>query len=228
LLCGATAWHSKINFKLRRKIRVNSDFKICVNANLLVTSLTTINRYNKNDLSNIVQLTSDLGVHNVSFNCAIPSVNRKKIDASFTLSPQEVAKKIENIYCLSKSQGIKTHFNLTIPICLIEENILEQMIDDNVVAVGCQMYHGKGVAFDPVGNILPCTHFADFPIISLQNQIDLQKDFTSIWQKDDEVCQFREELWRYPSPKCHECKYWGGCVGGCPLLWSFYDPLKII
>jgi len=55
-----------------------------------------------------------------------------------------------------------------------------------------------------------------------------KENFSAIWEKGELTNQFRDELWQYPSPVCKDCKYWGGCIGGCPLLWSIYDPIECI
>lgn len=89
------------------------------------------------------------------------------------------------------------------------------------------------MVFDSSGNILPCTHFADFPlkegVVIDKNHFALSGKFDSFW--NDEVCEavkFRESLWQYPADRCRTCEYWGGCIGGCPLLWSAFDPVEII
>lgn len=136
----------------------------CLKKSLPVTTLTTINAYNFNDLLLLVKMLNNIGVKDIAFNCAIPTVEGNKTRSDFVVVLSDVARKMEEIYYFARDLGIKVNFNATIPICLISEKILEQMLADNSIAVGCQMYHGKGVAFDCLGNILPCTHLSAFPL----------------------------------------------------------------
>jgi len=202
------------------------------NSALSVTTLTTISKLNAGDLFGLAKTLRAVGVNDTAYNCAIPSIGHNGVRADFTLSPLGTAQKIEETYCLCREASIRVNFNGTVPICLISSEILQAMLDDNSISVGCQMYHGKGVAFDCFGNILPCTHFADFPLftdaMSAKGEFLLKEKFIGMWEKGELANKFRDELWQYPFPACEDCQYWGGCIGGCPLLWSHYDPIECI
>jgi len=110
---------------------------------------------------------------------------------------------------------------------------LEEALKRKWISVGCHMYRGKGAAFDPDGNILPCTHFSEAPLFTntiMENgTFSLKEKFLEMWSDQAGIAsKFRSGLWKYPAKKCAECKYWGGCIGGCPLLWTYFDPLIFI
>lgn len=205
----------------------------CISAKCNMGTLTTIQSMNSEDCVDIVKLLHEEGGTDIAFNCGIPSVSCGGINSQYILPPDAIAKVIENIYLNAPVDGAKVSFNVTIPLCLLPPLLLTQMLDKRILGFGCQMYQGKGVAFDPNGNILPCTHFADFPLLTDgigENGSFTHKDtFVDNWELVEGIpAQFRQQLWRYPSLRCQSCPYWGGCIGGCPLYWSVYDPRDYI
>lgn len=205
----------------------------CLKLSVKTSTLTTISALNGDDLFAIAEMANDLGVVNIGYNCSIPSLGKNnRVNGDLTLPPAITARKIENTYALCKDKGIKVNFNMTIPLCLIDQKIIPSMMEDKSLAVGCQMYHGKGAAFDCHGSILPCTHFADAPLLNgamnEERNFLLGETFQSIWENGAIANNFRDSLWKYPSEKCANCQYWGGCIGGCPLLWLKYDPQEHI
>lgn len=206
----------------------------CSQRSITTCSLTTIQTMNQDDCGNMPDFLNNLGVKEISFNCAIPSI--AKLDADELqdmLMPDKLARIIEDTYIIAQSRKINIDFNATIPACLFSEDILDEMLASKSISFGCQMYYGRGVAFDPKGNILPCTHFVDFPLmkneISNDGSFNHAKDFLEMWiSNDNQPSKFRHKLWRFPSSCCQNCRYWGGCIGGCPLFWKYSDPRKYI
>ncbi|MFH1661700.1 MAG: radical SAM protein [Candidatus Falkowbacteria bacterium] len=204
----------------------------CLNNNLPTTTITTINTLNLDDIFDVAKVMQKIGVKDIAYNCATPLVSKEKISNTFVPHPAETAKRVEEIFYSCKDLGLRFNFNATIPICLFSQSALDEMMNSDSIAVGCQMYHGKGAVFDCFGKILPCTHFADIPLftetISDDSRFVYRNNFFELWENGEIPNQFREALWSYPSEKCKECKYWGGCIGGCPLLWSVYNPKLVI
>jgi len=202
--------------------------------NLALGTLTTINTLNKDYLLETASLLHKLGVKNIAFNCAIPILNQDgTVESKFVPHPKETVSVIEYLYAKTSSKKIKININGTIPICLFRKPVLRKMLEDKTLSVGCQMYLGQGVAFDARGDIFPCTHFTNFPLIKNFGQKSIKTKntfpkFMSLWKKDPSVISFRQELWRYPVIKCKKCLYWGACIGGCPILWLTFSPKKII
>ncbi|NCD00717.1 radical SAM protein [bacterium] len=201
----------------------------CIKEKINFCTLTTINYYNYKDCFELINFLENLGVYNIAFNCAIPSPV-DKIEKS--LSPIELAKSIEEIFYSSEFSKARINFNGTIPLCLLSENARNKLVDQKSLDVGCQMYYGKGAAFDPEGNVLPCTHFTNYPILEnccQDNKFIYKNNFLDIWKNEMGVpCSFRKKLWRYPVEVCSRCDYWGACVGGCPLFWKHFNPKEYI
>jgi radical SAM protein with 4Fe4S-binding SPASM domain len=198
-----------------------------------VNTLTTICKNNKHQIFSIIKLAHKLGSEKIILNCAIPILNQENISAKYCLNPNELAEVIQEVFRKAKKENIPFQLNATFPLCLLPQDILEEAFKLDWISVGCHMYRGKGVVFDPNGNILPCTHFSEAPLI--KNAMDknenfaFRENFFEIWESPKNIVgKFRSTLWKYPAHKCIDCKYWGGCIGGCPLLWSRFDPLIFV
>jgi radical SAM protein with 4Fe4S-binding SPASM domain len=207
--------------------------KNAVHLGVRVITLTTIGLTNHMDCLELPKVLSDLGVRDISFNCGIPTMDKGGADPSESLAPDQIAEIIIRVHERYTNKAIKLCFNLTIPACLIPENELKVMLADKTVQVGCQMYRGLGAAFDPKGSILPCTHLPDFPLLTNcqdgKGHFKLGDEFFKVWEDESQgPADFRRRLWRYPAKKCRGCKYWGACIGGCPVFWAHYDPRNFI
>lgn len=198
-----------------------------------VNTLTTICKENNHQIFEIVKLAYELGVKKSVLNCAIPTFTQNKTLGEYCLNPIELADTINKVFAKTRENGLSFQLNATFPLCLLRKEVLKESLQLDWVSVGCHMYRGKGIVFDPDGNILPCTHFSEAPLIRNVMEKDgtfsLKDTFYDIWNNpQNEVGEFRSRLWRYPAKKCASCEYWGGCIGGCPLLWSHFDPTIFI
>lgn len=198
-----------------------------------VNALITISRENSRQIVDTIKFAYSLGVGQVILNCAIPILGKASAVANQSLNPAEVASVIDKVFAFAKKDNFSFRVNATFPLCLLEKDVLREMLSLGWLSVGCHMYRGEGVVFDPVGNILPCTHFSEFPLASkargLSEDFLFKDGFSVAWEDPlGEAAVFRSNLWKYPARKCASCEYWGGCVGGCPLFWTFFEPEEYI
>lgn len=122
-------------------------------------------------------------------------------------------------------------FNYTIevsfPLCLIEKNILEDMLEKGRISTCCHVQKGNGIVFDVTGEIIPCNHFLGYPFekkaLNLQNENSIEKLLDS-----EIVQQFKNTVKRFPSIKCVTCNLWHICGGGCFTRWFYIDPNEYI
>lgn len=198
-----------------------------------VSTLTTICKSNYYKLFDLLKFSYNLGVQKVAFNYAMPVMYEDKVSAEETLDLSKVTKVISDLFKQTKDANLSFHLNVTFPLCLLEKEVLNEMLELGWLSTGCQMYRGSGVAFDAEGNVLPCTHFSDAPLIektlNKNDRFSLKDNFFQIWEDSEySPMKFRKKLWRYPAQECRDCEYWGGCIGGCPLLWLIFNPKTFI
>lgn len=204
----------------------------CIKSGVSINTVTTINKYNKESLTEVAKLSHSLGVKNILFNYGVPTViSRTGDDEGLFMSPDRLAVSAVHTYSCLKNEGIKVRFFGTIPICVYGDKV-EEMIKGGYISgsSNCHMFRGQGIVFEPSGKIIPCTHFVNTELlqgIDKEGRFVFQNRMNKVWMDDlGAVRQFQNLLWRYPSKECSECKIWGRCIGGCPLLWRVFDPKK--
>lgn len=206
----------------------------CQELKLPFITLSTINAANKDRVIEIARFIHDLGVENIVFNLASPIEGDESNDR--ILSPRDLADIITKAYLALKAAGIKAHFYATVPLCLFDRDILMKMIDESYLVPlsggeisECNIYDGSGIAFDPKGEILTCTHQVNSPVGSIlndQHKIRTREEIRDILLRVRQT--IGPENWEYPSEDCDACDMRMKCIGGCPLFWRTFDSKKYV
>jgi radical SAM protein with 4Fe4S-binding SPASM domain len=119
-----------------------------------------------------------------------------------------------------------------VPICLFDYEIREELLSNRLISGGpCQLSHGKNFVIDYNGDVVPCTHMTGFPMANIftNNGVFSKKEFLETYNSKDEIpFKFREKLNRAASKKCNSPNCDQPCSGGCPLIWTFFNPDKEI
>lgn len=195
-------------------------------------SILTISLLNMEDIVSLARMVHGFGVKNILYNFSLPSVGKKGIESCSSPNPQQCADVISAAYFCLKAEGIKISFFATLPLCLFNQNILQDMITEGAIGrdYHCHIFYGTGVAFEPNGNVLPCTHFVNSPLFNakgLNGHFAYKGKFDREWEEGIHK-QFVETAWRYPAKYCKICSLWGKCFGGCPFLWMHFRPEDFI
>ncbi len=204
-----------------------------INAGVSNNSILTLTVQNAEEVVPVAQMVHHMGVKNILYNFSLPTVSEiGGVDGSHSLNPQSGATVIVNAYRQLKELGIPFTFFATIPLCLIDQETRDAMVADKTIARSyhCHIFYGTGAAFEPNGNVLPCTHFAGTPLFNAMDEhqrFTYRGRFAQEWEggihKD-----FVEASWKYPSSKCRSCQLWGICLGGCPFQWMHFDAEQYI
>ena len=188
--------------------------------NLAMSYVITSN--NIEEFFNLKKMLLENNISSILFLLYKPSINTQ--DHSVEPPIIDLAKACKTAYSVFKNSGIDIKFEMSIPLCLFENEFLDTLISKKMLSTCCHITKGNGIVFDTDFNILPCNHFVDNPLnnqpISVENIIDF-------WNSD--TCNdFRHAIRKYPSEKCINCKKWNICGGGCLLRWLNDDPENII
>lgn len=103
----------------------------------------------------------DNKLDNILFQFYKPSVLERDEDAPTIEHLAELCKKVyERIY----NSNINFHFEMSLPLCVLDEKMLKHMIEKKRIYTSCHISRGHGIVFDPEFNILPCNHFVTTPL----------------------------------------------------------------
>ena len=189
---------------------------------------TTMSRDNRCDLENIANLLEDRDLSYRLFNICGPCVSNLE-DSSYVIPLSEGAKMFEGVY----KSAIKKNVRLVtpVPVCDFNQDLYEQMRENKAISHGCHILFGNNFVLDPNGDVLPCVHFSNYPILNVyeDEKVMSSERFRELWESPQETNKkFRDLLRRYPSNKCKENNCWDPCTGGCSVFWLKYDAKKEI
>ncbi|MFH1456640.1 MAG: radical SAM/SPASM domain-containing protein [Patescibacteria group bacterium] len=183
---------------------------------------------------NFLERAQQLKIKTITFLSCFPVIMNGDCVKTNIPNPQTTANIIEKIYQLEpKYQNIRIVYNFNLPLCLLNKNILEKLMEDKRIYTLSLLSYGTGFSIDPQGNVLPGNHWVGCPLTTIwhnkkRQQIVSKKQFLQRWNSK-KIQNFRKTLWYYPSKKCMNCAYWSKyCLGGNPLLRLAFDMEKTI
>lgn len=121
-----------------------------------------------------------------------------------------MGKFVTYIYNTMKKTTVNYCLEVSFPLCAIDDEILNKMVQENRIITCCHISKGTGLIFDTDLKILPCNHFAEFPYS--EESIGLQSPEKISDFLDSEICvKLRKKAGSYPSKRCITCKKWELC-----------------
>lgn len=208
--------------------------KNCIEIEIPFITLSTINLNNIDNIVPIARFLKSIGVSNIVFNLVSPVEWTPQNEN--VLKPEVLSVAIEEAYKTLKKEKIKVVFYSSIPMCLFNNNIINEMIDEWYLMPlngenmsDCNIYDWSGVAVDPKWNVLLCTHAVKSPVAEIFDKNLLYKDKEDVnkillWVK----WMIWKENWKYPSEICIDCSMKDKCIWWCPLYWRTFETKKLI
>lgn len=197
-------------------------YKNLCNTKINTTLSYVITKNDKNEFEQLKEMMIKNNLPQMFFMLYKPSIDDEENYAVPSIS--ELADACKTLYETFENSGISIKIEMSIPLCLLDENLLKKFLEKNIISTCCHITTGKGIVFDTDFNILPCNHFVDHPLNS--QKIDVN-DIVKFWNSE-ECDNFRKTIKTYPSMKCENCDKWSICGGGCILRWLNQDPNNII
>ena len=198
----------------------------CKKMNIPFVTLSTLNRLNYMNVLPIVEYLTTLGVENIIFNIAVPYSKQGKMGENI-LNPKEIADVISSSYMDACKKKLKFAFYASIPLCLFEPSILEEMLEDKFLIPlsqgGCNIFEATGFAIEPNGDIIPCCKRNQEIITNV-----CEKGAFKYKNNFGQLCEilrgkFGHGAMPYPDVSCSDCELREDCIGGCPVFWQYFD-----
>ena len=180
-----------------------------------------ISRANRHRITKMMDFLRAHTIENIHFNLASPSASVHGVDSSEVLPFKELAEAVEEIYQHGKATGLKTRFLLLAPFCILPGNLYLSLKREGLVETGCSVRTGSGITVNTDGDIVPCNHFLDFPIISKGTfgAITHRAEYIKILNSP-KMKSMRKSVRVFRSGSCQSCSEFTLCQGGgCPLFW---------
>lgn len=187
----------------------------------------TLTTYSENKISSLVQTIKEMGVIYFTLDLGRPVIENGKCDSNCVIEPEKIGHVIKQAFFLLEKTDIKYAISMSVPFCLIEERLLNQMLAKDVLISGCQIHNRDGFIIDPVGNIIPCNHFCDHILGTIGLDFETGADYLNFVTKKA-IKEFYEYTTNYPHEKCVECTWWEKCGGGCFIRWLSSNANKLV
>ena len=158
--------------------------------------------YNYNVLANLVETVIERGVKldHIIMQRIIQFGRAARMN-NFEITKAMLNEALQQIDFLEKKYGIKVVFEDPLPLCAIDEKFYKYMHP-------CEWGISK-ISVDYEGNLSRCGADVFHSFGSIFDNVE------KLWTRDNNLNAFREK--RYLPKKCHECKVFSHCGGGCPI-----------
>lgn len=179
----------------------------------------------KKDFNKLVELMKKENISKVILQFVKPALELNERDDIMDITA--MGEFVEYIYGVISQTEIDYTLEVSFPICLIKEEILEKLIGEGRIVTCCHIQRGNGIIFDTDFKVLPCNHFAEYPFSDKPIDLASENAIDDLWETED-VQEFRKVAKCYPSIKCKMCNLWDICGGGCFTRWFYLNPSEYI
>jgi radical SAM protein with 4Fe4S-binding SPASM domain len=211
--------------------KVFSEIKTAIcNAKLLGAGINlsvTLFRTMLNSLDKLKDVLLELNPNSISIDMGSPVIDQDKVTAVDLLNPLELARTVEKIHNMLKDTNLNYGFYITIPLCLIDKGVLDDIMKQEKILTTCHVAKGSGLIFTHDGHVILCNHFSSKPIGQFGVDFSNIKELNEFWSSE-QMGELRSCCSCYPHIKCKECSIWDKCGGGCFLKWFHWDPKEFI
>lgn len=197
--------------------------KLNFNLNISITIVKDI----LHDLPKMISLVKIMGIKNLSIDLGSPILVEKDAFDIGIPSPLQLADAIKEMYNNLKNSELNYGFYVTIPLCILDQNIKKELIESKRIMTTCHVNKGSGLVFTQNGSIIPCNHFTSHKLGQYGNDFTNARELKKFWGSK-EIKSFRHICQNYPHEKCIKCEEWQICGGGCLVKWMHWNPKNYI
>lgn len=183
----------------------------------------------ENSLLKMVSVAVDLGAFSVRVGVCTPMSINGRFIAPFTVPYDKMVLEISNNYeeMVEITKG-KLSFTLNTPLCIWPKNFVQDIIEHKRISSGgCQFQNRSGIVFDTDGKVILCNSMFEYPIGKYGVDFNDGKSFLAILN-GEKVDRIYKHITSYPSRECIGCELFQRCRGGCPIMWTVYNPHRVV
>jgi radical SAM protein with 4Fe4S-binding SPASM domain len=189
-------------------------------------SITLVRSFFKR-LIQLVNLLVELDPSSVTIDMGSPVITQTGVEAVDILNPFELRDAVTVLHQLLKKTKLRYGFNVSIPLCILDKQTRDELVEEGRILTTCHVPKGKGVIFSPEGDVLVCNHFSPFPLGRFDVDFRTPSEFIDFWRSKN-LTEIRNRSTLYPHERCRTCLDWDVCGGGCFVKWLYWDPQLFI
>lgn len=170
---------------------------------------------------NLLSFLEKENISQISLQFVKPTLSLNETESILDL--KKMGKFVSYIYNKMKLTKIQYSIEISFPLCLIEEEVLKYLIEEDKIFNCCHVPRGSGINLDEDFKVIPCNHFGEFPFSDIPVDFTNPSSLEELY-KSPIVKHFRSTTRCYPSVKCSVCNLWEQCGGGCFTYWLCMNP----
>ena len=169
------------------------------------------NNYSKFD--KFIELIQENELNNLSFQFYNPFL---KIRNCNEVRVKDLSSLCMYAFNKLKNTNLKFKFEMSIPLCSINYDVLNEMIDSKCISTCYYISNGRSIFFDSNFNVVSNFNGELFDDNIKVNENNILEFWNSEYMND-----FRSSLRKYPSLECKNCKLCKYCSKGLLLKWLY-------
>lgn len=179
-------------------------------------------------LIKMIEMAIKLGAHGVRISTCTPMSENGKFVAPYIVDYGVMVKEICDCYekAIELTRG-NVSLELKTPLCIWPRDFVDNLIEQNQIGSGCQFFHRSGVIFDSDGTVVLCNSMFDCPVGKFGKDFSDGEGLVKLLNTD-EVNAVYSHITSYPLRICVDCELYTHCRGGCPIMWTVYNPKEVV
>jgi len=181
------------------------------------------------NLLEMVSAAVDLGASSVRVGICKPMSIGGKFAAPFTVPYERMASEIAGNYAkmVDITKG-RLSLVLSTPFCVWPRDFIQDGIAQKKIGIeGCQFQNRSGVVFDTDGTVVLCNSMFECSVGKYGVDFNDSESFLEM-MNGEEVDSIYKHISSYPSEECTDCDFFQECRGGCPIMWTVYNPKEVV
>jgi radical SAM protein with 4Fe4S-binding SPASM domain len=187
--------------------------------------------YNSHLADNLVDIcrfsVEECHAHSIKIDFCSPVFVENQPLAQCVMEPYQLVSGIIRDYPEIVKLTTELSFIMSIPFCFWPKSFIEELEAEDRIESVCHMVKREGIVVTSDGSLCMCNELFDYSIG--RYGVDFTDAETLIDLLNEPVVNgYYDQMSRYPSNRCQECSWYNKCGGGCPLLWSVFDPEQYV
>ena len=178
----------------------------------------TMSRDFFDNINELIMVMKNCGIGEFSIDTERPIFVNNLPQPVRDMTPKDTVDFLLAVHPILKKSGIKFSIKISLPFCLFPSDFIGELRERGELLSGCQLISGSGLIIDSNGNLLPCNHFCENKLGSIDIDFSTGEEYLKFRNRQD-VFEFYRAIGSCPNQKCQGCEEWSACGGGCRLHW---------
>jgi len=178
----------------------------------------TMTEYFDDKVDDLMKLLKEFSPQNVYIDVERPELNPEGNKFVAGNNIDKLAGLFEEMYIKLRETNLNFRVGCYIPFCKLSSNLVNLLLEDKRIGLGCHLMVGKSIIVEPNGNVIPCNHMCNIPLARFDEDFSTAEEYLE-YRKSKQYVDLISRMNYAPDERCVSCKLWSVCGGSCRLRW---------